>query len=240
VWRLAQPRIIRRPITSPTNPNGSFYYNLLLQTTSFRAESDIVCRDGNWFKQCIRKGVFTTTAELDVFLRQYASYNLWDTIKLNELRRKVHTDLESIQPLAAMQDGEDVGDDAPQALLVGVAAMEAVLHGELAAERGPDPAIDPIQHLRDLMERGGPEAEPAPTGQEAAEAEAAALCTPQLLYPLAVAFADLHGAQRDAVQAVIAAVEEAQGQLAAGPGTPSAKPLIITIQGGPGELRGPL
>ncbi len=236
MWRLAQPRIIRCPITSPTNANGSFYYNLLHQTTSFRAESDIVCRDGNWFKQCIRKGVFTTSAELDVFLRQYASYNLWDTIKLN----KVHTDLESIQPLAANHAGEDVGDDAPQALLAGAAAMQAVLHGELAAEQGPYPAIVPIQHLRDLMEWGGPEAEPAPTGKEAAGAEAAALCTPQLLYPLAVAFADLHGAQRDAVQAVIAGVEEAQGQLAAGPGTPSAKPLIITIHGGPGELRGPL
>ncbi len=140
VWRLAAPRIIRRPIASPANPNGRFYYNLLLQTTSFRAESDIICRDCDWFKQCVRKGVFTTTEELDVYLKEYASYNLWDTIKLNALRSKVHTSLETIQPLAAMQDGGDVGGDAAQSLLAGVAAMEAVMEGELAGE-GPAPAL---------------------------------------------------------------------------------------------------
>jgi hypothetical protein len=31
------------------------------------------------------------------------------------------------------------------------------------------------------LQRGGPEVEPAPTGLEAAEAEAVALCTPQLI-----------------------------------------------------------
>lgn len=235
VWRLAEPRIIRRPICSPTNPNGSFYYNLLLQHYSFRAESDIICRDGDWFKQCVRKNVFTTIEQLDGMLTAYSEYNLWDTIKLNVLRTQVHTSLEQIQPLAAMLDGDDMAGDAPEALIEGVAAMEAIMEGALADDpAGPEP-IDPIQYLKALMDGGGPEAEAAPTGLERAEAEALGLCTPQLLYPLSVAFEDLQGAQLDAVQAVLAAVEEAQQQQAQGPGTPSARPLVLTMQGGPGE-----
>ena len=86
VWKLAQPRIIRRPIGPPTRADGSFYYNLLLSEKAFRDEAVITPANGDFFLQCVRQKVFTTQEQLDGFIQQYADYNLWDVTRLNELR----------------------------------------------------------------------------------------------------------------------------------------------------------
>jgi hypothetical protein len=127
VWLLAEPRIIRRSISSPTSSNQSFYYNLLLDHIATRAERDIVPLDRDYFRHCIACGIFTTTAALDEHLLRYAEYNLWDEVKLNNLRQRVTTSLADAEALGAMDDGDLAGSQARHVLLDGIAAMEGVL-----------------------------------------------------------------------------------------------------------------
>jgi hypothetical protein len=54
VYRLRHARIIRRPVASPRNPNGSYYWNLLLEHVVFRAEEDVVAPDGDYMKMCVK------------------------------------------------------------------------------------------------------------------------------------------------------------------------------------------
>jgi hypothetical protein len=127
VYRLRHARIIRRPVGSPRNPNGSYSWNLLLEHVVFRAEEDVVAPDGDYMKMCVKHKVFTSTAELDQHLKAYAHYNLWDTVKLNELRHHVRSAYDTQQPLAAMQQApEHTADD----LLAGADAMQAVVDAE--------------------------------------------------------------------------------------------------------------
>ncbi len=89
VWRLAKPRIIRRPIASPNNRNQSFYYNLLLKHVSTRESAELSPPDRDYFKQCVRQEIFTTKDELDKLLQAHGAYHLWTDVNLERLKAVV-------------------------------------------------------------------------------------------------------------------------------------------------------
>jgi hypothetical protein len=230
VYRLRHARIIRRPVGSPRNPNGSYYWNLLLEHVVFRAEEDVVAPDGDYMKMCIKHKVFTSTAELDQHLKAYAHYNLWDTVKLNELRHHVRSAFDTQQPLGAMQHApEHTADD----LLAGADAMQAVVDAETGVYEGAT-LIDPIQRLHELITQGQDQPAPGPSPDQAKEAEAKAACSPLLRYPLSVTYDALSNQQQAAICTILQAVEDAQRVNTQGAGTHSSRPYLITLQGGPG------
>lgn len=230
VWRLRHARIIRRPIASPRNPNGSFYWNLLLQHVVFRAEEDVVAPDGDYFLMCVKHNVFTSTAELDQHLKAYADYQLWDTTKLKELRHDVHSCFDTEQPLGDIRDmqAHDAG-----LLEEGIQAMQAVVDVEDGTYEGAT-LIDPIQRLHELL-LAGHTPTPGPDADLKRQADAASLCSPQLRYPLSVTYDGLSQQQQTAICTILQAMEDAQRATTQGAGTYSARPALITLQGGPGE-----
>lgn len=90
VWRLREPRIIKRNIAYPTNSNQGFYYNLLLDHVAFRGGRDLLPDGSDYFTECIKRGVFKNTAELDVHLQAYGRYNLYQQLTLDKLRERVN------------------------------------------------------------------------------------------------------------------------------------------------------
>ncbi len=125
VWKLAQPRIIRRPIGHPTSADGSFYYNLLLSEMAFRDEAVIAPADGDFFLQCLRLEVFKTQEELDFFIQRHADYNLWDVSRLGELRDKVRSSMEAHQDMLGVPAPQHADPNLTAELLAGADALEA-------------------------------------------------------------------------------------------------------------------
>lgn len=142
VWRLSQPRIIRRPIPYPTNPNQGFYYNLLLDHVAFRSERELMPENSNYFAECVRRGIFTSTPQLNEHLLAYAKYNLYSETTLEKLQGKVTATCHATAMHAlGMQDPEDAAQYGPDTIQAGAAAL---LEQQLAAGDGFDgPIADP-------------------------------------------------------------------------------------------------
>ena len=126
IWRLAEAHLIRRPIPSPNSPSGGCYYNLLLDHAPFRDEAEVNPPDGNYFNACLRRGVFTTDAQLGDLIAAYTRYSIWSSAKLEELQGQVMAGLaDANMPLGASRaDAGDAAADDPAVTLAGAAAME--------------------------------------------------------------------------------------------------------------------
>jgi hypothetical protein len=161
VWKLAEPRIIRRPIGPPNKADGSFYYNLLLSEVPFRDEAVITPAADDFFLQCVRQKVFTTQEQLDGFIQHYADYNLWDVTRLTELRDKVRSSLEVHQEMLGVPDAANADTAALRAdLAAGVDAMETAIQLELEEGLAEAAAAQEAE-----------EGEPATDAEEGQEAE---------------------------------------------------------------------
>jgi hypothetical protein len=150
VWRLRKPRIIKRSIAYPTNSNQGFYYNLLLDHVAFRGDRELLPDGSDYFTECIRLGVFKSTAELDQHLQAYARYNLYQQFTLDKLRARVATTcgdlavnaLGSPNQAAAEDDTPSEGqqlDDGLAAALQGADALQQQLHKHGAGYLGQEP-----------------------------------------------------------------------------------------------------
>ena len=255
VYKLAKERIVRRPISSPSNPNQSCWFNALLAHVATRSESDLVPHHGDYFNQCVLMGVFTTMEELDELIHSYAKYNLWDECRLNDLRRSINSHaMAAVEPLGAANDGAAAADYGPDVLLAGIEAMQELADmdardadgdapgadaaADAAAADGTQPdRFDPIRRLYELMQQDPAAvarfAVPASTIQDLTN-KAEAACMPHLVTPLAVTYDMLSNDQRAAIDAVMQTVQQAQQQISLKAGTPSSEPLIACLQGGPG------
>lgn len=140
MWRLEQARTIRRAIGHPKCPHMSFYYNLLLSHIPFRDEQAVLPADGDYFVECVRQGIFTTTAELDRHIQAYAKYNLWTNAVLDKIRGDVDSFVAQAAA-AALQLPTPTGDtqdhDSPEVYSAGAAAFET-----MQMEEGADPACE--------------------------------------------------------------------------------------------------
>jgi hypothetical protein len=145
VWRLRQPRIIRRNIAYPTNSNQGFYYNLLLDNVPFRGDRELLPEGSDYFTECIRRGVFRSTPQLDQHLQAYARYNLYQQITLDKLRARVATSC-SDHALHALgtpnqPDGNEGADpDSDSACLRAAEAQQQLLRSQGAGFYGQEAA----------------------------------------------------------------------------------------------------
>jgi hypothetical protein len=138
VWRLKAPRIIRRAIANPASASQGFYYNLLLQHIAFRDEAELLPADGNYFVECIRKHLFTTSDALDQHLQRHAQYNLWGSVMLEKLRANVTTAALAAAAEALGTPNEENDTNSANVLLAGAAAWESMQ--EAAGEVDPEEA----------------------------------------------------------------------------------------------------
>ncbi len=241
VYRLATPRIIRRPVRSPSSADGSFWFNLILSNRAFRDMSVACVEDKKYFQQCVRLGIIKDQEELEQHLQEYASYKLWDTLKLNSLKDRIDLDLPNMpvpgpQVVPGTQEGNVHGATADD-LLLGIQAMQMIAEEQAGLEEGTQP-FDPVRQLFDILSHAGPPvADPNQVDPETKlHLEALARCTPQLLQPLHVEYAGLMPKQQRAVAKVEAELEAARAISSMGAGSPSARPRIVSLQGGPGRL----
>jgi hypothetical protein len=72
------------------------------------------------------------------------------------------------------------------------------------------------------------------------EEEAERLCHPALTSPLQVDMVGLSQQQQHAIREVLAALETTSTEISNGPGTANARPMVIALNGGPGECHAPL
>jgi hypothetical protein len=242
---LAAPCIIRRPIAAPSSPSGGFYYNLLLDKLPFTDARKVCPADGDYFTHCVRQGVFTTEEELDTHLVAWSKYNLWTSAKLDALRGNIKDAVAGrVLPLdGTALDAADARGDAVEVLLAGATAMEEMMVldelGEGDAGAAAAAQFDPVQRLRQALALG---VLPEPTTLtpdvlEQLRQEAHSRCHPQLPAdnPLKVQEAQLSAQQRSVITSVLATLQlQASQHLSQGAGTLSAKPHLITLQGGPG------
>ena len=240
VWRLAEPRIIRRPNPSPNNRSGGFYYNILLDYAPFRDEDDVHPADGDYFKACVRMGIIKSEAELDELIVKYTRYNMWNSAKLEELRGQVLEGVgDAAMPLGATHlDAIDASGDTPAVLLAGVEAMQQMQHLEGGQLQEDAPRADLVQRMHAAMAAGEmPEQPPAVLRQDKLQREAAEAhrrTHPTLTTPVGVPMHKLSAQQAAVISSVIGTLQSASTQRSKGAGTDSAKPIIITLQGGPG------
>lgn len=124
-----------------------FYYNLLLDHAPFRSEADVVPSDGDYFVHCVRRGVFTSTPELDVHLQAYAAYNLYADAVLDKLREDVGGLAEQIvlQALGAGDDSEDE-EEQVEAVRAGAEALLEDAPSEQADDSDSDADDTPCEH----------------------------------------------------------------------------------------------
>jgi hypothetical protein len=137
VWKLREPHIIRRAFGHPNSSNQAFYYNLLLQHIPFRDEHALLPADGNYFVECVRRDLFTTTAELDIHLQRYAKYHLWTSAILDKMRADIAdtTAAAAAAALGSPNEAHQADPDSADVLLAGATAYEAMQH--LDGEKDP-------------------------------------------------------------------------------------------------------
>jgi hypothetical protein len=159
VWRLREPRIIRRNIAYPTNSNQGFYYNLLLDHVAFRGDRELLPEGSDYFTECIKRGVFRSTPELDQHLQAYARYNLYQQITLDKLRARVATSCSdhAIHALGSpnQPDGNEGADpDSNAALLRAAEAQQQLLRSQGAGFHGQEAAeIDAGMARKQALQR---------------------------------------------------------------------------------------
>ncbi len=92
-----------------------------------------------------------------------------------------------------------------------------------------------MQRLAQLLAQGYvADASLKPTVMQQLTQEAERRCHPTLTIPLSVCKADLSPTQQAAIDAVLGALEQAAKEPCQGAGSPSSRPIILTIQGEPG------
>ena len=127
VWRLAEPRIIRRPIQHPSNPQQGFFYNLLLDHVPFRSLQTIR-HTGTFLTDCIYHDIFTDNDQLNRHLQAYAEYNMFSETTLDKLRQG--TDDVATQLMTNMLGALDAehADQLRQEVLLGLQTQQELIN----------------------------------------------------------------------------------------------------------------
>ena len=90
VWEMAQPFIIRFTDYHPVYQTEGFFYNVLLQNTTFRSEHTLISPSNHsksYFEQCHLTGLVKTIDDVDALLQAYARRHLQD----HEQRERLNT-----------------------------------------------------------------------------------------------------------------------------------------------------
>ena len=110
VYKLSTPQLVRFTDYDPSRNSEGFFFQLLLRHVPFETEATLVSPGNDaeqpYFYECIIRGLFTNTEELNVHLEAYAKLHLYDEKYRNSMYEELMATLQGFAagPLAEAFD----------------------------------------------------------------------------------------------------------------------------------------